>query len=233
MQPANKTRKTKDPMSTEKLADECKRPCFSPSHAFLTSSPAISPRTRLPDSLRQYSSKLDDLRGPLRTTSDGNLVDEDTGDWLVLDTPSHDAEDRIQKATKDVPAIDLPEAKNGATGNVHPRKRMSLGQYVSSQWLRGNGRTPVAEEDPETAARRRLHNSITAGRSSGELKVNMQVLEEVRKLYTLEIGPKLGGDWFEHALVERKFWLRLLEEVAEMGPGEETGRRDPVCRGGI
>jgi hypothetical protein len=222
MQPANKTRKTKDPMSTEKLADECKCPSFSPSPAFLTSSPAISPRTRLPDSLRQYSSKLDDLRGPLRTTSDGNLVDEDTGDWLVLDTPSHDAEDRIQKATKNAFAIDLPEAKNGATGNVHPRKRMSLAQYVSSKLLRGSHREPVVGEDPETAARRKLHDSVMEWRNSGEVKVSMQVLEDVRKLYALEIGQKLGGDWFEHAFVERKFWLRLLEEVAEMGPGGET-----------
>jgi hypothetical protein len=222
MQPTNKTRNTKDPISTEKLAEESKHPSPSPPHAFLTPTPAFSSRTRLPDSLRQYSSKLDDQRGPLRTTSDGNLVDEDTGDWLVLDTPPHGAEDDMQKATKNAPVIDLPEAKNGATGNVHPRKRMSLAQYVSSKLLRGSHREPVVGEDPETAARRKLHDSVMEWRNSGEVKVNMQVLEDVRKLYALEIGQKLGGDWFEHAFVERKFWLRLLEEVAEMGPGEET-----------
>ena len=33
------------------------------------------------------------------------------------------------------------------------------------------------------------------------------VVGEIQKHYGLRVGQDLGGDWFEHALVERKFWL--------------------------
>jgi hypothetical protein len=87
-----------------------------PTHSCLMPPPdPLYTRSRLPDDRRQYSSKLDQVRGPLRTTSDGNLVGEDTGDWLVLDTPPHDAESLIRRE-KEGPSVSLPEAKNGATG---------------------------------------------------------------------------------------------------------------------
>jgi hypothetical protein len=120
----------------------------------LTPRSASSPRARLPTFMRQYSSKLDQMRGPLRTTSDGNLVYEDTGDWLVLDTPSHDAENPSQKEKKNAPTIDLPEAKNGATGDERPRKRMLFSQYVSHSLFR---RKQIVSGDPVMKSPRHPH----------------------------------------------------------------------------
>jgi hypothetical protein len=76
--------------------------------------------------LLRYSSKLDQMRGPLHTTSEGNLVDEYTGDWLVLETPPHDAEDRMQNEKKNALAIDFPEAKEW-----YDRRRASASAYVA------------------------------------------------------------------------------------------------------
>jgi hypothetical protein len=52
------------------------------------------PRFRLVGEFNRYTSPLDETRVLLRTTSDGNLLEEESGDWLVLDKPPHDAEDR-------------------------------------------------------------------------------------------------------------------------------------------
>jgi hypothetical protein len=184
----------------------------------LTPRSASSPRARLPTFMRQYSSKLDQMRGPLRTTSDGNLVYENTGDWLVLDTPSHDAENPSQKEKKNAPTIDLPEVKNGATGDERPRKRMLFSQYVSHSLFR---RKQVVSGDPDTLMRK-LHGWVEDLQDRGESKVDMQVLEMARRYYGFKIAQMLGGDWFEHALVNQKFWSRVLEEVARMGLDETT-----------
>lgn len=67
------------------------------------SSPDIpTRRPRLPDGIQHYSSKLDQSKGPLRTTADGDLMEDDTGDWLVLDTPPNHTEDRkaLQQSAK-------------------------------------------------------------------------------------------------------------------------------------
>ncbi|KAH7355961.1 hypothetical protein BKA66DRAFT_446219 [Pyrenochaeta sp. MPI-SDFR-AT-0127] len=49
-------------------------------------SPTILPR--LSGTLRQCFSKLYEARGPLCTNIEGSLVDEESGDWIVLDTSS-------------------------------------------------------------------------------------------------------------------------------------------------
>jgi hypothetical protein len=169
--------------------------------------------------LLRYSSKLDQMRGPLHTISEGNLVDEYTGDWLVLETPPHDAEDRMQNEKKNALAIDFPEAKNGTTGEEHLRQRMSLGQYMSDSLF---SRKQVVSEDPHTLTRRKLYGWVEESQDRRGLRIDMQVLEVARKCYGLKIGLKLGGDCFEHALVERKVWVKGLEEVAGLGPEEET-----------
>lgn len=82
----------------------------------MTSQNTTSKHPRLDDSLREYLSLLDETCGPLRTTTDGNLLEEDTGDWLLLDTPPHDVQGKeMEKAKSKGPALSLPESKNGAT----------------------------------------------------------------------------------------------------------------------
>jgi hypothetical protein len=116
-------------------------------------------RPRLPDDLRQYSSKLDQVRGPLRTTSDGKLVGEDTGDWLVLDTPPHDAENLLRNETK-APSISLPEAKNGATGLENSRARDPLGRILREGLSSRLRRTSANGTYTEVPAQSKVHADV-------------------------------------------------------------------------
>ncbi|KAF2031574.1 hypothetical protein EK21DRAFT_38043, partial [Setomelanomma holmii] len=163
-------------------------------------------RLRLPTYAQSFSSKLDQSNTPLRTTSDGKLIDEDTGDWLVLDTPPHDSEDREiawknKKVTRG-PLIGLPESKNGATGLDDPRARKPLARLLRNKW-HGFDRLPAHEEDPEILERKKLRAEIMQYLRQENLrvpKVDMRLLSEVQKYYTAPLGQKIGGDWFEHAL---------------------------------
>jgi len=115
--------------------------------------PEPTPRTQyLSDTLSDYTSLLDSTHGPLRTTSDGNLVEEDSGDWLVLATPPHSQSARNFAVTKcsradakTLPAIGLPESKNGATGLDDPRARKSLVRLLKNKWT-GSDRLLVEVE---------------------------------------------------------------------------------------
>lgn len=173
-------------------------------------------RPRLDDSLRQYSSKLDQTRGPLGTTTDGNLIDEDTGDWLVLDTPPHDDEDKdAKKARAQGPAIGLPESKNGATGLDNPRARKSLMRLLRNR-VSGSDRLPLKREDAEGIARRELRTLMEEVREKNEEKVDMNILTEIQKHYGLQMGQSLGGDWFEHALIDANFRVVVLYKAMEL-----------------
>jgi hypothetical protein len=77
-----------------------------------------SQRPRVPQGAMYTASALDKKRGPLRTTSDGNLIEEETGDWLFLDTKEVGQRPSPRRAREG-----LPEAKNGANGMVAPRKK--------------------------------------------------------------------------------------------------------------
>jgi hypothetical protein len=183
--------------------------------------PEVPPRRpRLPEDVRQYSFKLDATKGPLRTTVDGDLMEEDTGDWLVLDTPPHHAKDRELTLQSDKQAtnsftIGLLEAKNGATGLDNLRARKSLMRLLRNK-LHGLDRPPVEEESPEVLARRKLQHEVKEIRESNSPKADMIVLSKIRENYTLELGPSLGGDWFEHAMMDEKFWLLVLDRVLEL-----------------
>ncbi|KAI1522384.1 Atrophin-1 multi-domain protein, partial [Pyrenophora tritici-repentis] len=103
---------------------------------------------RLTDLFTDYASVLDTTRGPLRTTSDGNLIAEVSGDWLVLATPPHSADDRElallkkpQPATK-LPTLWMPECKNGATAFDNPRTRKPLARLLRNKWT-GSDRPPA------------------------------------------------------------------------------------------
>ncbi|KAI8943419.1 hypothetical protein NX059_001431 [Plenodomus lindquistii] len=109
------------------------------------STPNPPKRPRLPASVSHYHSSLDISRGPLRTTSDGNLISEASGDWLLLETPPHDREDRrLEEAKVNVPAIGLPEAKNGATGLESARSRDGVGKMMRRMWSGAGARNIAA-----------------------------------------------------------------------------------------
>ncbi|KAF2826326.1 hypothetical protein CC86DRAFT_417410, partial [Ophiobolus disseminans] len=155
------------------------------------------------------------------TTSDGNLVNEDTGDWLVLATHPHDTEHREIAAQKgriipQGPVISLPEAKNGATGLDNPRARKPLMRLLRNKFS-GSDRPLTEAEDPVVLARKKLRSDFADRRAKGG-KVDTKVLGEIQNHYALQIGQSLRGDWFEHALVEHEFWLELLDKVSKMGP---------------
>lgn len=178
-------------------------------------------RPRLDDSLRQYSSKLDETRGPLRTTADGNLIDEDTGDWLILDTPPHDDENKdAGKGKAPGPAIGLPESKNGATGLDNPRARKPLMRLLRNRFS-GSDRLPVEQENAEVMAKRKFHAEMKEVREKNGKKVDLNILVQIQKHYAPQIGQILGGDWFEHALMDVKFWTTVLDTALSMEIGGE------------
>jgi hypothetical protein len=104
-------------------------------------SDAPVPRPKLPESFHQYTSRLDATKGPIRATSDGILVEENTGDYVDLDFPPHNRDLREPAPTTDrsatrAPIVELPEASNGGTGLEDPRKRRSVKQFFKDVWIR-------------------------------------------------------------------------------------------------
>jgi hypothetical protein len=47
-------------------------------------------------------------------------------------------------------------------------------------------------------------------------KVDMKVLGDIQKEYSVQIGRSLGGDWFEHALVDAQFWRQVLDAALKL-----------------
>jgi hypothetical protein len=174
-------------------------------------------RPRLPDFLLHCSSRLDASGGPLHSTSDGNLVREETGDWLALDTPPHNVEGREIAIEKDKkasrgPSLTVPKAKNGATALDDPRARKPIARLIRNK-LSGSDRPPIDTEDTTLAVKETLRTEIAAQKEMNEQKVHMSVMEEVKKYYGVRIARQLGGDWFEHALVDGEFCLQVLDRV--------------------
>ena len=177
-------------------------------------------RRRLPDTVCEYSSKLDNTQGPLRTTSDGNLIDESTGDWLVLDTPPHDREDRevaLQHGQSRAmrPAVGLPESKNGATGLDDPRARKSIARLIKNK-ISGSNRPPMEGVDSAVSEKKAVQVRAARQYRSKVEKVEMRLLGDMRHWFGAEIAKELGGDWFEHALIDGAFWLQVLEKVSSL-----------------
>jgi len=109
------------------------------SHMSPSDTPASRPK--LPESVHQLSSRLDVSQGPLRATSDGVLVKEQTGDYVNLDLPPRNRDARepaptTGTATAKAPIIELPEASNGGNGLDDPRKRKSIGQAFRDMWTK-------------------------------------------------------------------------------------------------
>lgn len=179
-----------------------------------------SPRSRLSDIIYQYSSLLDESRGPLRTTADGNLIKEDSGDWLLLDTPPYDLEDR-QLASKDTtkatktPAIGLPESKNGATGFDDPRARKPLARLIKNKWT---GSDRLFARDPEMASLSRpqvQRKAKDALASLGE-KANLELLDEIRHVFGKEMIQFMGDNWYRHVQIDIAYWDEMLQAITEM-----------------
>ena len=98
-------------------------------------------RPKLLESVHQYSLRLDVSQGPLRATSDGVLVKEQTGDYVNLELPPRNCDARepvhtTGMATATAPIIELPEASNGGNGLEDPRKRKSVGQVFKDMWTK-------------------------------------------------------------------------------------------------
>ncbi|KAH7073843.1 hypothetical protein BKA63DRAFT_491800 [Paraphoma chrysanthemicola] len=180
-------------------------------------------RPRLPNEVQSYTSKLDQHNISLRTTSDGNLVDEDTGGWLILETPPHDKEDREivfkSKTEAKGPLIGLPESKNGATGLDHPRARKPLGRLLRNKWHHFDRLSPE-NEHPQTLAREQLQRDVSTLLQHANPAVDIGVLSEIQMHHGQRIGKKVGGDCFEHALNDRDFWQHVLVEALETDKGQ-------------
>ena len=144
-------------------------------------------RPRISAAAGQYSSKLDATQGALRTASDGNLVSETTGDYIVLTTPPHDQEDReiaqqkSKKTSKGPAIIGLPEAKNGATALDDPCARKPFLKILRNRFS-GSSRPPVDVEDPEVVARRKLRARVVQQREKAG-KVDVKILGEIQKYH--------------------------------------------------
>jgi hypothetical protein len=114
----------------------------------------VTPRSRLSDYAMQYTSRRDLHDGPHRTTTDGDLLSAETGDFIVLDDPSACSSNKRNailpkpKTKKIGPAIPLPEAKNGATGWDKPREPKPLSRVVWNYVTRSN-QPPVEKHEEE------------------------------------------------------------------------------------
>jgi hypothetical protein len=160
---------------------------------------------------------------PLRTTADRGLIEEDTGDWLVLDTPpcnSKDGKISLQSdqkpATAKSPAIGLPEAKNGATGLDNPRTRKPIMRLLRNKFYGLDRPSVKGEENSQVVSKKKLCNEIKELREKGVRKADMMTLNMIREYCTMQRSKSLGGDWFERAMTDNKFWLLVLEKVSEL-----------------
>ena len=188
-------------------------------------SPKLAPRTQhLSDTFGDYTSLLDSTHGPLRTTSDGNLVEEESGDWLVLDTPPNSQSDgnlAIEKCSRGdaekLPAIGLPESKNGATGLDDPRARKSLVRLLKNKWT-GSDRLP-AEVKKNGEENKQDDGGPVAARMLGgerERRMGRALLAAIRNVYDKQMKEEMGKFWYERAFLGHLSCHELLTVVARL-----------------
>ncbi|KAF2006171.1 hypothetical protein P154DRAFT_615531 [Amniculicola lignicola CBS 123094] len=91
-----------------------------------------------------HRSKLDDLRGPIRSDSMGDLVEEETGDWLDLAAATALPASR-SKSARGPPNPYLQERKNGGTGWDDARKPKTFSRLLKNWWT-GSSRPPREDE---------------------------------------------------------------------------------------
>ncbi|KAH8726120.1 hypothetical protein GQ44DRAFT_759126 [Phaeosphaeriaceae sp. PMI808] len=181
-------------------------------------------RNRLPADLDQYSSVLDHTKGPLRTTADGNLIQEESGDWLVLEEPPHNLEDRIIALKKDKgaakgpakgPAIGLPESKNGANGLDNPRTSAPMARILRNR-LSKSIRKLDDKAKLDLLAKKKLRSEIIIQQYQPIGTTDLKVLEKIRENYGLRISQCLGGDWFKRSLLDGEFLQQVLGKALAM-----------------
>jgi len=190
-------------------------------------SPELTPPTQhLLDTFSDYTSLLDSTHGPLRTTSDGNLVEEESGDWLVLATPPHSRSDRdlaIEKCSRadaeKLPAIGLPESKNGATGLDDPRARKSLVRLLKNKWT-GSDRLPVEVKKNEEENKQAEAGPVAARALDGERerRTDRALFAAVRNVHDEEMREEMGKFWYERAFfgyLSRQEVLRVVARLDE------------------
>lgn len=179
-------------------------------------------RRRLLGSLDSQIARLDEIHGPLRTTGDGNLVQETTGDFVILSAPPHSAEDLAiaiekNKHAAQGPKIILPEAKNGATGLDDPRSRKPLSRVLRNVFT-GSNHPPKEDEvkTVEDAVKQEARSELASMREQPGKKIDMGVLGRLQKACGPKVAAKLGGDWYEHCLCDRAFSTKVLDLVANL-----------------
>ncbi|KAF2243501.1 hypothetical protein BU26DRAFT_466178 [Trematosphaeria pertusa] len=205
--------------------------------AIITASPPKPRRARLPSFAMQYTSALDKTRGPLRTTSDGNLIAEDTGDWLLLDTPPHDAEDRVDLAAKantarrrssaNGPVIGMPEAKNGATGLDDPRRRKPVARVLRNR-ITGSDRLPppgLGKEENGVPSLEELREVIRERRRDMDERVEKSVLRGIARHLGPVVEREFGEGWAERARGDRGVFRRVLDWTLAVEIREEVLER--------
>ncbi|PSN68214.1 hypothetical protein BS50DRAFT_468288, partial [Corynespora cassiicola Philippines] len=166
--------------------------------------PPYSYRPRLDNFAMRYTSKRDILEGPLRTTSQGNLIEEETGDWLLMETPAEPGPTRTREfweseestgtpKPKSLPVIDLPEAKNGATGLDDPRTRKPLARTLKNA-LTGSNRPP---REPYISSLDGLRAKGDETCQSNKKVKNENTIDVIEGNLDLEMKEKFGKVWKE------------------------------------
>ena len=155
----------------------------------------------------KYTAKLDMLHGPLRTTSDGGLIDEDTGEWLKLDTFAENTTHKHAAIVTDGPNspwIAMPEAKNGATGLDPPRARKSI-HRVFRNWLTGSSKPPAEEVrqlfilGTKPPSFENLKEMVRLRRHIRDKETCSRVLDVLKKFWGEALDDMHGRIWFERA----------------------------------
>ncbi|KAF2688871.1 hypothetical protein K458DRAFT_293305 [Lentithecium fluviatile CBS 122367] len=212
--------------------------------ALQPTSPARTPtpeaRPRLSEYMMQYTSARDLRDGPHRTTTDGDLIEAETGEYLVLEdfSPENMSASRTDTGKTRGPEIPLPEAKNGATGLDAPRRPKPLGRVLYN-YITGSNRPPT--EDDELDPFVSPNNSVEAVRvedgsitdeglkvllnlsEGGKLNkdIRRRVLEAMRARWERELSGAFGEEWFERGCRDQEGMF--LGEVLALGRWKVSG----------
>jgi hypothetical protein len=217
--------------------------------------PVRKARPRLPDYAMQYTSERDKRAGPHRTTTDGDLIDAETGDWLVLDVPASalgkkNTERRGgsgRESGADA-ALDLPEAKNGATGFDAPRMRKPITRVLKNV-LTGSNRPPSSPSlspslfEPlpprptftHSADRETIERIVTQSQGGGLSDDELRTVLRIKEAWKMDQRCRRvvldAMQWRWGAELREQFGHRWIESAIRDGDGED-GFLDRVLRWG-
>ncbi|KAF2711071.1 hypothetical protein K504DRAFT_454081 [Pleomassaria siparia CBS 279.74] len=137
-----------------------------PTRTEVDNAESTPPRKHLPHGTKVAS--LDYLRGPIRSTSHGNLAEEDTGDWLLLDPVAIENAGILAPVAKKNPCSTkhattvkgIPEMKNGATAFDAPRSRKPISRIIYNYMTGSNRPTKESQKDVKERVDREYVKSV-------------------------------------------------------------------------